>query len=90
MIWHQYYMLLAIHYFLSVSPVVSRLTIYRRPQVRILRQLVGLPNDYRPFQTFRVVFSKNLSFSRIKPIFWEFVLLKVDNAEAHARGFASL
>ena len=37
--------------------------------IRILRQLVGLSNDYRLFKKFGIVFSKNLDFSTIKPIF---------------------
>ena len=58
--------------------------------IRILFQLVGLPGDYRPKGEFEVVFLKNVNFSRTNLIFWEKVLLKSDNARAHARGFASL
>ena len=58
--------------------------------IRILFQLVGLPGDYGPIRKIEAVFLKNVDFSHIKPIFWEFVLLKVDNARVHARGFASL
>ena len=58
--------------------------------IRILFQLVGLPGDYRTIGEFEVVFLKNVNFSGIKLIFWEFVFLKTDNARAHARGFASL
>ena len=78
------------HYCLSVSPAVTRLTVYRRLQVRILFQLVGLPGDYRPIGEFEVVFLKNVNFSRTNLIFWEKVLLEIVNARVHARGFARL
>ena len=35
-------------------------------------------------------FVKKLSFSGYKPIFSDFVLINIGNAEAHARGFAYL
>ena len=66
------------------------MTVYRRLQVRILFQLVGLPGDYGTIRKIEAVFLKNVDFSHIKPIFWEFVLLKLVNARAHARGFAPL
>ena len=37
--------------------------------IRILRQLVGLPIDYGQIRKIEAVFSKNLIFSAIKPIF---------------------
>ena len=58
--------------------------------IRILFQLVGLPGDYRPKGEFGVVFLKNVKNFYIKLIFWEFSLLKIVNARAHARGFAPL
>ena len=75
-------------YYLSVSPAVTRLTVYRRLQVRI-----GAPSsefDYRPIVEFRVVFSKNLDFSRRSDHFSDFSGLDLMFAEAHARGFAPL
>ena len=75
-------------YYLSVSPAVTRLTVYRRLQVRI-----GSPSsrfDYGPIVEFRVVFSKNLDFLCISNPVSDFRGLKMINAEAHARGFAPL
>jgi len=70
---------------------VRNVVLYLLPKViRILRQLVGLPGGYGTIREFRGVFLKKLSFSDIKDIFLEFLPLKIDNAEAHARGFASL
>ena len=58
--------------------------------IRILFQLVGLPGDYGTIRKIGAVFLKNINFSRINLIFWEFSLLKLVNARAHARGFAPL
>ena len=51
---------------------------------------IGLPGDYRTIRKIWVVFLKNVKKFYIKPIFWEFVLLKLVNVKAHARGFAPL
>ena len=47
-------------------------------------------DDYRPIHEIGAVFLKNLSFSRTSTIFCEFLLLKIVNTSAHARGFAPL
>ena len=58
--------------------------------IRILRQLVDLLDDYRPIGEFAEVFSKDLNSFAFKPIFLDYLLLNIDNAEAHAKEFASL
>ena len=47
--------------------------------------ILDLADDYRTIGEFAEVFSKKLNFSRRKPIFWDFIILKLDNAEAHAK-----
>ena len=66
------------------------MTVYRRLYIRILFQLVGLPGDDGTIREIWGVFLKKLIFSGISTSILEFVLLKIVNAEAHARGFASL
>ena len=64
------------------------MTVYRQLSIQIGRPWSR--GDYRPIGKFWGFFLKNVNFSRIKVIFWEFFLLKLVNARAHARGFALL
>ena len=66
------------------------MTVYRPLQVRILAQLVASAGNYRTIGEFGAVFLKNLSFSRTSTQVSDFSSLKIDFAEAHAKGFASL
>ena len=75
-------------YYLSVSPAVTRLTVYRRLQVRIARP--RRPSDYRPIREMRAVFLKNLKFLCTSTQVSDFSGLDLMFAEAHARGFAPL
>ena len=75
-------------YYLSVSPAVTRLTVYRRLQVRIGRR--RRTRDYRPIQKMRAVFSKNFEKAGYSNHFSDFSGLDLMFAEAHARGFAPL
>ena len=77
-------------YFLSVSPAVAWLTVYRRLQVRIVFQLVGLAGNYRTILEIGGVFLKKLSFYTISIHFSDFSWIFIHIAEAHAQGFASL
>ena len=81
-------MILRVHYSLSVVRAVIRLTVYRPLQVR------GGParsaGNYRPKGKIGAAFLKNLSFSFISIQVSDFSSLKIDFAEAHAKGFASL
>ena len=69
---------------------MSRLTVYRRLQVRIVFQLVGLAGNYKPKHEFGADFLKKLSFSRISIHFSDFFQVFIDIADVHARGFAPL
>ena len=74
----------------TVSPAVIRLTVYRRLQVRIVFQLVGLAGNYRTILEIGGDFLKKLSFSGISIHFLDFSWVFIDVAETHAQGFASL
>ena len=73
---------------LRVSPAVTRLTVYRRLQYGIVP--AGDPRNYGPIYEFGVVFLKKSRFLSISSPFSDFSGLKIDHAEAHARGFAPL
>ena len=88
-------------YYLSVPRAVTRLTVYRPLQVEKHTFMRSLPKvirngppcirrDYRPIHELGAVFLSFLDFSRISTCFSDFSGLNIDNAEAHARGFASL
>ena len=73
----------------TVSPAVSRLTVYRRLQV-----IRGSPRRKKivdgTIREIGVVFLKKSRFYDISNYFLDLVLLKIVNTEAHARGFAPL
>ena len=75
-------------YFLSVSPAVTWLTVYRRLQVRIGRAWTR--GDYRTIGEFGADFLKKLSLFYISNQVLDFSGLKHDIADLYARGFASL
>ena len=77
-------------YYLPVSPAVTRLTVYRRLQVRILWQLVGLPDLDRPIHKIGEVFLKKLKFYDISNCFLDFVQLFMGIVDVHTQGFAPL
>ena len=75
-------------YYLSVSPAVTRLTVYRRLQVRI-----GSPSSrihYRPFDKMGAVFSFFFEKAAYSNPFSDFSGLDLMLVQAHARGFAPL
>ena len=53
-------------------------------------QLVAKKCDYGQIRDFEEVFKENLDFFHISVHFADFVPRQIVNAEAHARGFASL
>ena len=72
----------------AVSPAVTRLTVYRRLQVRIGR--AWTPDNYGTIRNFRADFLKKLSFYTISIHFLDFIHLRMINVDPHAQGFAPL